>query len=149
MTGQDPIITLATHGDAAAVRALLTQSRLPTSDLVSSRPEFVVARSGGELVAIGAVESLGASGLLRSVVVVPSRRKSGLGRDIVQRLERHARKAGMRELVLLTESAQPFFERLGYQVIERSAAPAAVQASAEFALLCSQSAVCMRKSLGP
>jgi N-acetylglutamate synthase-like GNAT family acetyltransferase len=147
MSGPELIITLATHRDAAGIRALLTQSRLPISDLVSSQPEFVVAHAGGELVGIGAIESLGAAGLLRSVAVIPPRRKSGLGRDIVQRLERLARKAGMHELILLTETAQPFFERLGYEVIDRGAAPAAVQASAEFTSLCPQSAVCMRKPL--
>ena len=95
MSGPELIITLATHRDAAGGGALLTQSRLPISDLVSSQPEFVVAHAGGELVGIGAIESLGAAGLLRSVAVIPPRRKSGLGRDIVQRLERLARKAGI------------------------------------------------------
>ena len=149
MSGPELIITPATHRDAVAILALLAQSRLPTSDLVSSRPEFLVAHAGGKLVGIGAIESLGAAGLLRSVAVIPSRRKSGLGRDIVLRLERQARESGMRELILLTETARPFFEHLGYEVIDRSAAPAAVQASAEFTSLCPQSAVCMRKPLGP
>jgi amino-acid N-acetyltransferase len=149
MSSPELIITRATDRDAAAIRALLAQSRLPTSDLVSSRPEFLVAHAGGELVGIGAIESLGAAGLLRSVAVIPSRRKSGLGRAIVLRLERLARESGMRELILLTETARPFFEHLGYEVIDRSFATAAVQASEEFKSLCPQSAVCMRKPLGP
>jgi amino-acid N-acetyltransferase len=149
VTFQDPDISLATHRDDGAIRELLTQSGLPTSDLDAARPVIFVARSGGEFVGIGAIELFGSEGLLRSVTVVPSHRKSGLGRDIVQRLERQARESGLLELVLLTETAQPFFERLGYCVIERSAAPAAVQGSAEFKSLCPQSVVCMRKLLEP
>jgi amino-acid N-acetyltransferase len=58
-----------------------------------------------------------------------------------------ARADGARQLVLLTETAQPFFVQLGYQVIERDDAPGEVKRSAEFASLCPASAVCMTKSL--
>lgn len=37
-------------------------------------------------------------------------------------------------MLLLSETAAKFFERRGYQVIERGAAPPDVQASAEFLL---------------
>jgi len=149
VTSQNPDITLATNRDDAAIRELLTQSRLPTSDLDAAQPVIFVARYDGGLAGIGAIELFGTAGLLRSVAVVPSHRKTGLGRAIVQRLEEQARESGLFELVLLTETARPFFEKLGYGVIERSAAPMAVKGSAEFTSLCPQSAVCMRKQLGP
>jgi amino-acid N-acetyltransferase len=142
-------IRAATAADLDEIRSLLAAARLPTSDFATARPALVVARAAGELVGVGGVEMHGASGLLRSVAVAPAQRRSGLGREIVARLEQESRAAGLSELVLLTETARPFFERLGYRVIDRAAAPAAVQASAEFKSLCPQSAACMMKPLLP
>jgi N-acetylglutamate synthase-like GNAT family acetyltransferase len=51
--------------------------------------------------------------------------------------------------VLLTETAETFFRRLGYTVIERDQAPSAVASSAEFRTLCPATAVCMTKRLSP
>ena len=55
--------------------------------------------------------------------------------------------AGLIELILLTQTAQRFFEAQGYGVIERGNAPATVQESEEFKSLCPQSACCMSKRL--
>lgn len=126
---------------------MLERSGLPTSDLESSRPEFAVIREQGQVIAAGALQRFGSSALLRSVVVAPDRRRIGLGQAIVSELERVARAAGVRRLVLLTETAADFFARQGYGVIERSAAPQNMQASEEFRSLCPSSATCMAKSL--
>jgi amino-acid N-acetyltransferase len=71
-----------------------------------------------------------------------------LGRALVQSLEQRARDEGVNELVLLTQTAQTFFEGAGYRVIERESAPPSVQSSEEFRSLCPQSACCMSKRLG-
>jgi amino-acid N-acetyltransferase len=133
--------------DLEAVRALLERNCLPTSDLVSGRPEFVVIWEGDELVAAGALQRFGSAALLRSVVVTEKRRRSGLGRSIVGELERRARLAGIKELILLTQTASAFFAARGYRVIERRTAPPEVQGSEEFRSLCPSSAVCMAKYL--
>lgn len=135
----------ATEEDTHDIRALLDQNALPTSDIESSQPEFIVAREGAGLVAVGGVQRFGAVGLLRSVAVRTDRRGAGLGQAVVQALEQNARHAGVTELVLLTQTARRFFERLGYSVIERNAAPEAVLESEEFRALCPQSATCMLK----
>ena len=87
--------------DLAAIRALLERSGLPTSDLESARPEFAVIRENGRVVAAGALQRFGSSALLRSVVVAPDRRGSGLGRSVVSELERLARAAQIGQLILL------------------------------------------------
>jgi len=63
----------------------------------------------------------------------------------VRALEEHAGAAGVAQLVLLTETAETFFRRLGYAVIDRDQAPFAVTSSAEFRTLCASTAVCMTK----
>ncbi|TLZ62033.1 MAG: GNAT family N-acetyltransferase [Gammaproteobacteria bacterium] len=136
----------ASAEDSIEIRSLLESSGLPTSDLASARPEFVVVREQGRVVAAGALERFGACALLRSVVVTPDRRGSGLGHAIVLELERLAREAKIERLFLLTETAAGFFARHGYQLMERSAAPPDVQRSEEFRSLCPASATCMAKA---
>jgi len=137
----------ASAADLVPIRALLEASGLPTSDLASARPEFAVIRERGQVVAAGALQRYGSSALLRSVVVTPARRRSGLGQIIVAELERLARASQITRLILLTETAAEFFTHQGYRVIERGAAPKDMQESAEFRSLCPTSATCMAKSL--
>ena len=56
-------------------------------------------------------------------------------------------RCGMDQLVLLTQTAEPFFATRGYAVIAREAAPAAVRRSAEFRSICPASAICMTRQL--
>jgi protein-tyrosine-phosphatase/N-acetylglutamate synthase-like GNAT family acetyltransferase len=142
-----PRLRIATPEDAQSIRILLERAGLPTSDLSASKPEFIVAYEDAELIGAGALQRLDAVALLRSVAVAASRRGGGIGRLIVQELERLARGTNVTELVLLTQSAQRFFERQGYRAIERQSVPQAVQASEEFRSLCPTSATCMSKTL--
>lgn len=142
-----PLIRAATASDLEAVGALLEAAHLPTADVRSARPAFLVATAGAELAGAGALEIYAGAALLRSLVIAPQWRGRGLGHQLVKSLERQARAAHVYQIVLLTQTAREFFTRLDYRVIERAEAPAAVQASQEFAALCPASAVCLSKSL--
>ncbi len=61
--------------------------------------------------------------------------------------ESDARVHGIERLVLLTETARPLFQKLGYELIERREVPESLRRSAEFHSLCPVSAVCMAKAL--
>lgn len=137
----------ATGEDAEPIRLLLESCALPTADLRKSQPDFTVACEGARIVGVGALERFGTTGLLRSVAVSADHRGLGVGQAIVANLERRAFAAGLTELVLLTETARPFFESQGYRVIERDRAPAPVLESEEFRALCPRSARCMAKRL--
>jgi amino-acid N-acetyltransferase len=58
-----------------------------------------------------------------------------------------ARASGVTELLLLTETAESWFARLGYQVIDRASVPADVARSVEFVTACADTAVAMRRRL--
>ena len=133
--------------DLSAIRTLLENSGLPTRDLASARPDFAVIRERGQVVAAGALQRFGSTALLRSVVVMAERRRSGLGQQVVAELEGLAHRKGIDQLILLTETAAEFFARQGYQVIDRAAAPKDMQQSEEFRSLCPSSATCMAKHL--
>jgi len=141
------LVRTAIARDAASIRVLLELDGLPTADLVSSEAEFVVACQGRRIIGAGALQRFGAAALLRSVVVEVGARGAGVGHLIIQELERRARAADVTELILLTQTAKPFFERQNYRTIERASVPPAVQASEEFRSLCPESATCMAKTL--
>ena len=137
--------------DLTEVLALLRRSALPTSDLEDADPEdFRVIELAGALAGCVAVETHGTHGLLRSLAVEASARGNGLGVRLVQEAEALARQRELETLVLLTETAEPFFERLGYVRMERAAAPGPIHQSSEFSSdCCCTSAVAMGKTLSP
>ncbi len=145
-------IERASASDIPAIEALLAAAGLPLDGAAQAFGLGVVARSvapgsAASVVAAAAVERYGASGLLRSVVVAPEVRGTGLGREIVAAAERLARDEGMGELYLLTETAVDWFPRLGYEVVDRAVASAAVGASIEFTTVCRDTGVPMRRAL--
>lgn len=134
--------------DWPRIVALLTAARLPTDDLSeSSVGAFQVAEAGDIVVGAVAVEKYGRDGLLRSLVVDPTWRGQGAGRRLIALAESGAAADGIDSLTLLTGTARRLFTTLGYRDIARGAAPAAVQASAEFTHLCPASSDCLYKRL--
>ncbi len=99
------------------------------------------------MVGAAAIERYGANGLLRSVVVAPGQRGAGVGRAVVAAAEDLARAEGIRNLYLLTETAIDWFPRLGYAIVERPVAIAAVGSSVEFTTVCRDTGVPMVRRL--
>lgn len=132
--------------DLDAARSILEDAGLPTTDLTVKHLAYV-AESGDRFVGVIGLELYGAIGLLRSLVVSANARAAGVGRRLVTALETSARGQGMEALWLLTIDADPYFERLGFAVMDRSTAPAAIRNTAEFAGLCPDNAILMSKGL--
>lgn len=135
-------------GDLNAISLLLHSAGLPTADLASAHEfqSWVLEQDGVLLGAVG-LERFGSDALLRSLVVAPGHRKRGLAKELVACLEFDAKEAGIQRLILLTETAEDFFRRLGYSVTDRGLVSDSVKQSAEFRSLCPASAVCMLKAL--
>lgn len=137
----------AAPSDVPAVEALLSAAGLPLEGAAEAFAFGVVARERDLVVAAAAVERFGDHGLLRSVVVAEDRRGTGLGRRIVEAAEALARSHGVRDLYLLTETATGWFHRLGYEVVERPVAAAAVGDSIEFTSVCRDTGVPMVRGI--
>lgn len=116
--------------DRSAVEALLRASDLP--DEVDGFPDaYVVAIQDDRLVGCAGLERHGGDGLLRSVAVAPSHRRSGIARRLVDDRIAAARAAGLAALHLLTTTSSAFFERLGFAARGRGEAPPAIAASGQ------------------
>lgn len=131
----------------SAIRALLIDSGLPVEDLDRSTIAFLVGVDGECVVGVIGLEAFGEVAPLRSLAVAPDHRRAGIGARLVEAMEAQARARDVHTVVLLTQTAEAFFARRGYRVIERSHAPQSVQASAEFRSLCPSSATCMTRHL--
>ena len=136
-------------GDLEEVRALLRAARLPDQDVDEALlGDFLVVRSGGALVATGALTVLdGSTGLVRSIAVDPRRQGRGLGDRLLKALEKKASSGALRHLFLLTTTAAGFFSGRGYAEVSRDDVPAVLRATTQFAELCPDSATVMEKHL--
>jgi amino-acid N-acetyltransferase len=141
-------IRKATSADLTAVESLLSASDLPLDGVKDNFSNFVVAEDDGEIAGAIGLEEFGAVALLRSAVVSPERRGSGVGRRLVERLLEGAEVAGIEELYLLTTTADQYFPRFGFTRTTRSAVPDPVKASAEFQGACPDTAVVMTRRVG-
>lgn len=147
--GGPPVVAVraADPADLAVVRALLSAATLPLDGADQAFEQGVVAVAGGIVVGAAAIERYGSDALLRSVVVDPGLRRTGVGHALVAAAEALAAGLGIRDLYLLTETAAEWFERLGYAVLDRAAAPDEIAGSWEFRFACVERGVLMRRSL--
>ncbi|MEO0974358.1 MAG: arsenic resistance N-acetyltransferase ArsN2 [Pseudomonadota bacterium] len=136
------------HAHLPAITALLGTNGLPTEDLAQlDLSLFLVDGADDALDAVGGLERCGEHALIRSVAVTPAERGRGLARRLVSALEALARRRGIGELYLLTETAEGFFNALNYATRERATVPDAFRASRQFSSLCPSSATVMSKRL--
>ena len=137
----------ATSRDLDAVESLLSANSLPLDGVKENLSGFVVAEDEGKIAGAIGLEKFGPVALLRSAVVSPDYRGSGVGRRLVECLLERAGNEGIEELFLLTTTAEKYFPRFGFAPTTRAAVPAALKASAEFQGACPDTAVVMTRRI--
>jgi len=141
------IIKAATRSDFESVSTLLSQQKLPVEDITEDLSHFFVVKQDDMPVAVIGMEHHGEIGLLRSMATDPAYRNHGFASSLVNSILNHGRTLGLKEMYLLTETAETYFAKRGFRKINREEAPAAIKQSAEFTHLCPSSAVVMKKEL--
>ena len=137
-------ITPARLDDLVAIKALLAANNLPIAGVDDHWKTFLVARDGETVVGCGGAEAYQFAALIRSVAVAPEYRSSGVGRRLVRQLLDRLASRGLREFYLLTTTAEAYFKKRGFKVIDRDEVHPQLLSSREFQDACPASAVCMR-----
>jgi amino-acid N-acetyltransferase len=140
-------LEVATEADLPEVRRLLERQHLPLDGLDEHWRTMLVAKDGAQVVGTAALELYADGALLRSVAVDSGHQARGLGRRLTGSALELARAHRIRNVFLLTTTAEGFFTRFGFETITRAAVPESVQASVEFRSACPASATVMRKRL--
>jgi len=141
-----PIIGLR-PADLAQLESLLGANHLPYEDCARQLQIFCGVFDGDELIAAGGLEPAGEYALLRSIVVQQRYRARGLAQAITEEILRQAEAEGRVAVYLLTETAEDYFSRQGFEKIVRDVVPTAIARTRQFASLCPDSASCMRLTL--
>jgi amino-acid N-acetyltransferase len=142
------VIRPATEDDLPAIESALIAADLPVEGVSAAVDQFVVVDdASGGLIGAAGFEWHGGNALLRSVVVDPASRGTGVARALVAELLDRAAARNVDGVYLLTTTAERWFARLGFIAIERADAPAEIRASAEFVSICPGDATVMRRSV--
>ena len=134
-------------GHHDVLRLALESARLPPDDVDEpGRTFFELSDDQGPIGFVG-IEGEGADRLLRSLVVLPGRKRQGHGGLLVAHAEAFARRAGVERLHILTTTVADFFRARGYRAFDRANAPAAIAETAQFTTLCPSSASYLVKDI--
>ena len=137
----------ATDSDLEHVEALLRDARLPLEGARDAFRVGFVAEEHDAIVGAVALEMYPDSALLRSLVVDQAVQGKGLGGRLTQAAIEEAQRRGVHAIYLLTTTAERFFPRFGFEVVDRADVPVALTASEEFTHACPATAIVMRRFL--
>lgn len=134
----------ASPAQAPDLIEFLQNANLLTSDLPSDLSGFILAFDGEKIVGSAGMELLKNRGLLRSVAVAETHRNQQLGQQLFTAALDHARSHQVREVFLITNNADQYFAKNGFQPVDRSAVPDEISQTAQFSSLCPSTAIVMK-----
>lgn len=137
----------AEPAELPAIERLLGAAQLPLAGVREALPHFLIARQDGRMVGVIGMEVLGGLGLVRSAAVEPGSRGTGVGRALVERVLAEAASYRIRELYLLTTTAERWFTRFGFRHVDRADVPGPVRSTVEFREACPESAAVMMREI--
>ena len=144
-----PNIERAHARDVDHVLRLVEENQLTTDGLLDHLATILVARLEHRVVGTAALEIHSDGALLRSVAVSSEVRGRGLGTRLVESALHMAEELSARDVFLLTFTAEGYFQRFGFQSLDRADVPASVRTSVQFTYACPSTASVMCKRLRP
>ena len=136
-----------THTDLLAVQGLLKSFKLPVKGIEEHFKSFLVLKSNNQVIGCAGMEIYESTALLRSVAIHPQEHGKGYGKRLITHILGFAKEKGVKNVFLLTESAEGYFQRLGFMTIARKDLDERIKETEEFLVLCPDSAASMRLSL--
>jgi amino-acid N-acetyltransferase len=130
-----------------AIRNILMENNLPYVDIDCHINNFILARHENTLIGCIGLEVCSEYGLLRSLAVISPYRNKGIASELYNKMIARARQINVKELYLLTTTAEHFFHRLGFSQTDRKSVPEDLSKTREFTSLCPATAICMTFAL--
>lgn len=140
-------IRVATKNDFKEIKSLLDDASLPSVDIENHLLNFLVLERFANLIGAVGMECYGDTALLRSLAIQKDYRNKGYGQELCYALLSKVKKMNINSIYLLTETAEGFFSREGFQKIPREDVPHAIKQTQEYSNLCPEGAICMVKNL--
>ena len=137
----------AQEEDLPAIKTLLESVNLPLQGVKEHFDNFILLKKENVVCGTVGLEIYHDKALLRSLAVAGAHQGKGFGQKLYLAIIEKAREHGIQEIYLLTETAEVFFMRQGFEKISRDLADPAVKESVEFRSACPASASCMQLSL--
>ena len=126
---------------------LLSDNQLPTVDICDDSVKLFVGVISNEIIGIIGIEKYKHTGLLRSLAVKDLYKNREIGKKLVKQIFNFCIFENIEELYLLTTTAEKYFDKLGFQKIDRLKVPDVVKQTREFKDICPLSAVVMYKRI--
>ncbi len=130
--------------DYDTIKKLLESLDLPVQGVQEYLDNFIVLIHGSEIIGTVGLEIYNNKALLRSLGVKNRFQNKGLGSRLYEDILKKAKNENIKEVYLLTETAEEYFSSFGFLVVSRADVDKNVKTSIEFQSVCPESAVCMR-----
>ncbi len=137
----------ATVEDLPAIIQLLDECKLPYSDIMPEKQHFVVTEIDQQIIGCAGYEAYNQNGLFRSLAVKPLYRNMMIAHTMIDKIFALAQEQGIKEFFLLTTTADKFFGKLGWEMINRNDVPENIGSTTEFSSICPSVAICMKYQL--
>lgn len=128
------VIRIATEKDLLPIQHLLAKASLSERGIEQNIDNFLVVEDPEKKI-IGTVgfEPIENDGLLRSLVMSSESWNAKIGLDFIELAVSYGKQKGYETLYLLTNSSLPFFEYIGFRILEENEIPMHLRASEHFA----------------
>ncbi|WNF37272.1 GNAT family N-acetyltransferase [Bacillaceae bacterium IKA-2] len=127
------IIRIATEKDLLPIQHLLAKAGSSKQGIEQNIDNFLVACAPDKkIIGTVGIEPLGKDGLLRSLVLSSESWNAKIGLNFIELAVAFGKQKGFQKLYLLTNTSLPFFEYVGFKIMDEAEIPECVKASKHF-----------------
>ena len=144
---KNTVVVYAAADEISHIESILTEVNLPKEDILPHIHNFLLLKVKDKKIGTIGLEIYEKSAILRSFAVRPDHQGKGLGLLLFDKVIELAQNKNIAEIYLLTDTAEQFFKKNGFEVFPRANVPDRLKSTFEFkAPRCSEAA-CMRLKL--
>ncbi|MFN7252081.1 MAG: GNAT family N-acetyltransferase [Anaerobacillus sp.] len=128
------VIRIATEKDLLPIQHLLAKANLSERGIEDNIDNFLVVEDPDKkIIGTVGIEPIENDGLLRSLVMSSESWNAKIGLDFIELAVAYGKQKGYETLYLLTNSSMPFFEYIGFKILEENEIPEHLKLSEHFA----------------